>query len=124
MKLRLAHLIPALFVATLAGCSDDDSPTAAVVVPGAPTAVVATIGNSTVSLAFTTPASDGGSPITNYLATCTGPDATLRGSGAASPVVVTEMTNGVEYACVVAAENSVGIGLASSVVVATPAASE
>lgn len=42
------------------------APTATITVPGAPTLGIVTLSYNTVSLAFTAPASDGGSPITNY----------------------------------------------------------
>ncbi|MBK9654076.1 MAG: Ig-like domain-containing protein [Rhodanobacteraceae bacterium] len=78
-------------------------------VPGAPTSVVATAGNTEVSVAFAAPASNGGSTITGYTATCGGQS--MSGSG--SPIVVTGLSNGVAVTCTVIASNSVGPSLPS-----------
>jgi CSLREA domain-containing protein len=78
--------------------------------PGAPTIGTASAGNAQISVAFTAPTSDGGSPITSYTATC----GTQSASGAASPITVTGLTNGTSYTCTVAATNSVGTGPASA----------
>jgi uncharacterized repeat protein (TIGR03803 family) len=80
-------------------------------VPGAPTIGATTAGNASVSVSFTAPGDDGGSPITGYLATC---DA-LSNSAASSPIVVTGLTNGVPVTCTVLATNSVGNGPSSGV---------
>ncbi len=88
-------------------------------VPGAPVLNTATGGNSKITLAFTAPASDGGSSITSYTATCGG----ITGTGSGSPVTVSGLTNGMSYACSVTATNSVGTGSASNSMMATPAAS-
>ena len=65
-----------------------------------------------VSVSFTPPTSDGGSPITGYIATCASTDggATKSKSGAASPLLVTGLTNGNHYHCRVRASNAVGTG--------------
>jgi hypothetical protein len=55
--------------------------------PGAPTNPVATVGNAEVSVAFTAPASDGGSAITGY--TVTSSPGGFTASGASSPLTVT-----------------------------------
>jgi Fibronectin type III domain len=125
MHIRLRALVPLVTLALLGACDDDDPPVAPIVtVPGAPTAVVASIGNASVSLAFTAPTSDGGAPITTYVATCTASGASLTGSATSSPIAVTGLTNGTAYSCSVAAGNSVGLGAASESVTVTPAASE
>lgn len=73
-------------------------------VPGAPTIGVATAGNAQASVAFTAPASNGGSAILDYTATC----GTASATGAGSPVVVTGLANGTAYTCTVIARNAIG----------------
>jgi hypothetical protein len=92
-------------------------------VPGAPTIGAATAGNGTVSVAFTAPASNGGSTITAYTATCSGSGVSKTASGLTSPLLVTGLTNGVAYTCSVKAANAQGNSLASSTVTVTPAGS-
>ena len=88
--------------------------------PDAPTGVVATAGNANISVAFTPPASDGGSAIVSYGATCVSGAASQTASNAASPVTVGGLTNGVTYSCTVRATNAVGTGAASAPASATP----
>ena len=86
--------------------------------PGVPSGVLATAGNGQASVAFTPPASDGGSAITGYTVTAT--DTTTPGnggqtaSGTGSPIVVTGLTNGDRYTFTVTATNAVGTGAASA----------
>ncbi|MGP9799654.1 Ig-like domain-containing protein [Rheinheimera sp. NSM] len=82
------------------------------VVPGTPTAVVATAADTAASIAFTAPASNGGVNITGY--TVTSNPGGLTGVGAGSPVVVNGLTNGTPYTFTVAATNSAGTGAASA----------
>jgi Fibronectin type III domain len=77
--------------------------------PAAPTITSVTPGNGQISVALTVNAT-GGSTITSYSATC-GSNAII---GAASPIVVTSLTNGTAYTCTVKATNSNGISAASS----------
>lgn len=86
--------------------------------PGAPTIGVATPGDTTASLAFTPPVSDGGSAIDLYQATCT-PGATAT-TPAASPIALSALTNGTTYTCYVRAHNAIGYGPASATVNVTP----
>lgn len=79
-------------------------------VPDAPTAVVASAGNGRVTVSFSAPASDGGSAITGYTATC----GAQSQSGAGSPIVVTGLTNGVAVSCTVIATNGIGNSAASA----------
>ncbi len=101
----------------------------AVDVPSAPTIGSVTVGDATVSVAFTPPDSDGGGKISEYSATCasaTG-DVTDTSAIAASPVVVSGLINGDTYTCTVSATNAAGTGAASAaspaVIVGTPGAS-
>jgi uncharacterized delta-60 repeat protein len=94
------------------------SVTIAAVVPGAPTLASIQPGNGTASLSFAAPSSNGGSPITSYIASCTpGP---VTGSGTASPVVVSGLANGTSYSCNVAAVNAAGTGPSSASLPVTP----
>ena len=98
------------------GNSVESSPSAAVTpatVPGAPTGVVGTPGNTTASIAFTAPGSAGGSAITGYTATLSPGGATF--SGASSPIAATGLTNGTAYTATVHATNAVGNSSESSV---------
>ncbi len=81
--------------------------------PGAPTSVSGTAGNGSVALAWTAPASDGGSAITGYRVTPyvggTAQTPVLTGSTATS-FTVNGLTNGTAYTFTVAAINAVGTG--------------
>ncbi|MBC3926687.1 fibronectin type III domain-containing protein [Undibacterium sp. CY21W] len=91
--------------------------------PGAPTGVTATAGNAQASVAFTAPASDGGSAILDY--TVTSSPGGFTATGAASPLNVTGLTNGQAYTFTVTARNANGSGTASSASTAvTPKATQ
>jgi hypothetical protein len=74
--------------------------------------VTATPDNCGASVAFTPPASDGGSGITSYTVT-TSPGGQIA-SGVASPVTVGGLSNGTSYTFTVTATNSAGTGPASA----------
>ena len=87
------------------------SPITAVAAPGPVSAVTATAGNTQATVSWTAPATDGGSPVTSYTVTPTGP------SGALTPVTVTAptttatitgLTNGATYTFSVTATNAYG----------------
>ncbi|MEG2803482.1 autotransporter domain-containing protein [Stenotrophomonas sp.] len=93
------------------------------VAPGAPTIGAATPGVGQVSVAFTAPGSDGGSPITGYTATSS--PGNFTATGTASPLVVTGLTNGTAYTFTVTATNAIGEGAASAASsAATPRATQ
>ncbi|QXW19640.1 autotransporter domain-containing protein [Comamonas aquatica] len=92
-------------------------------VPSAPSAVSAVAGNGQVSVAFTAPASNGGTNITGY--TVTSNPGGFTGTGTASPIIVTGLANGTAYTFTVTATNSQGTGSASAASAAvTPKAAQ
>ncbi|MDD5758113.1 MAG: fibronectin type III domain-containing protein [Desulfobulbaceae bacterium] len=82
-------------------------------VPSAPKIGTVTRGNASAKVAFTAPSSNGGSAIIRYIATSAPGGKT--GSGTASPIIVSGLTNGQAYTFTVKAKNSVGVGPASAV---------
>jgi predicted RNA-binding protein with TRAM domain len=88
--------------------------------PDAPTLGAITPGNGQLSVAFTAPASDGGSAITDYKWSIDGTNYTLR-SGTASPIDITGLTNGTAYTVRIRAVNAAGDGtVATAGATATP----
>ncbi|MDQ6793773.1 MAG: fibronectin type III domain-containing protein [Chloroflexota bacterium] len=96
------------------------TPVAPATVPGAPTGLVATAGNGAVALAWTAPASNGGSPITGYTATASPGGATC--TTATLGCTMSGLANGTSYSFTVRAHNAVGPGAASAAATATPVA--
>lgn len=88
------------------------SVTAAATVPGAPTIGTATGGDTSASVAFTAPGSNGGSAILDY--TVTSSPGGFTATGAASPLTVSGLTNGTGYTFTVTARNAVGSSAASA----------
>lgn len=96
-----------------------------VTIPSAPTSLVATPGNGQVSIAFTEPSTNGGSPITNYKVSTDG-GATFTALSpvqTTSPIVISGLTNGRTYQLQLKAVTAVGDSSASSQVSAMPVAS-
>ncbi len=103
------------------------------VVPGSPTSVVATSGNTQLAVTWVAPVSDGGSAIAKYVVKYSS-NGGARGSWTqfvpsprmlitASSCIVTDLTNGTTYVVKVIADNAVGISLPSvNSAPATPAA--
>lgn len=92
--------------------------------PGAPTIGTIAAGDGQANVAFTAPASEGGTPITGYTVTATpvavpGAPSPTTQSGLASPITVTGLTNGFAYNFTVVATNG-SAGPASSAAQAVP----
>ncbi|MEI6048947.1 MAG: FISUMP domain-containing protein, partial [Bacteroidota bacterium] len=92
--------------------SNSVTPSAPATVPGAPTIGTATAGNLQATVTFTAPASDGGSAITGY--TVTSSPGSKTGTGTATSITVTGLTNGTAYTFTVTATNAIGPGLPSA----------
>jgi hypothetical protein len=87
--------------------------------PGAPTMTGITPGNGTLSVAFTPPADNGGSPITNYQYSLNG-GSFVSGGTSSSPLLISNLINGTAYTVIIRAVNSVGTGTNSTGLSATP----
>ena len=88
-------------------------------VPSRPTAVVAVRGNASLAVSWATPASTGGSPITEYLVKYSSNNGAtwttfVRPASTATSVIVTSLTNGLPHVFKVIARNAVGISLPSA----------
>jgi hypothetical protein len=97
-------------IGTSAASAASNSVTPATV-PGAPTIGAATAGNAQATVAFTAPASTGGSAITGY--TVTSSPGGFTATGAASPLTIAGLANGTAYTFTVTATNAAGVGAAS-----------
>lgn len=86
------------------------SPVTPATIPGPPSINTVTIGSGQAAISFAVPGSDGGSTITSYKATSSGGQ---QSSSAVSPIVMTGLTDGIEYTFTVVAMNGVGDGSAS-----------
>jgi hypothetical protein len=97
------------------------NPPSVISVPGAPTEDSVKAGDASVTIVWTAPASNGGSPITGYVITpSSGSPVTV---GNVTTDTVTGLTNGTPYTFTVAAVNSAGTGPPSAALEAvTPTA--
>ncbi|MFI5494865.1 fibronectin type III domain-containing protein [Actinoplanes sp. NPDC051859] len=107
--------------------STASSVTPATQVPGAPTGLSTTPGNTSASVSFTPPVDNGGSAITSYeVSTDNGVNwatiATSAGGGGTRTATVSNLTNTTTYQIKVRAVNGVGPGAASTASSVTPAA--
>jgi hypothetical protein len=80
-----------------------------VTAPDAPTAVTGTPGNTKVTVSWTAPESDGGSPISSYTATASPGGNTCTTTGATT-CAISGLTNGTPYTFTVTATNEAGTG--------------
>jgi len=108
------------FVVSYTGGDGNDVTLTAMTAPGAPTIGTATPGNGQATIAFTAPASNGGSAITGYTATCNPGNITAPGGALATSIVVPGLANGTPYTCSVTATNAIGTSAASGTVGVTP----
>ncbi|MDR9453892.1 MAG: fibronectin type III domain-containing protein [Wenzhouxiangella sp.] len=111
-----------------AGSGPPSSPSNAVTpqgVPAAPTALSARSGAGSIRLTFNQP-DNGGAAVTNHQYSFDDGNTwtSLSPPQATSPVTVSGLVNDTEYALRLRAVNSVGIGPASELVMATPSASK
>ena len=90
--------------------------------PDSPSIVSVTPGNTQVTVAFTAPSYDGGSPILSYQVTSSPGGFTTTGSS--SPLLVTGLTNGTSYTFTVIAINALGNSTPSTSSAVTPATSK
>jgi hypothetical protein len=85
------------------------------VISDAPASVVAVAGNTQVSVMFTPPVNDGGTPILDYTVTpFIGSVAGIPVTTKVSPVVITGLVNGTTYTFKVTARNLVGISASTT----------
>ncbi len=99
------------------GSSTPSAASSAVVpagVPGPPTAVVGTPGDTTVFVDWTPPLSTGGVPLTSYTVSAAPGGAQCTSSAPASACTVAGLTNGVSYTFTVIAANAQGTSAPSA----------
>ena len=109
------------FVSVTATNTDGSGPPSAVAavtpatVPGAPTSVFATAGNTQATVTWSAPVSNGGAAITHYVVTASGSDGqTCTWSSGTFTCTVTGLVNGAQYTFTVVAQNRAGSSPASA----------
>jgi YHYH protein len=90
--------------------------------PSAPVMLSVTAADKGAIVAFSPSASDGGSPVASYRASCAAARSSVLRSGMASPLLVSGLVNGTTYACSVVAFNAAGVSVASGALSVTPSA--
>ena len=107
-----------------AGIPSASTVTTPLTVPGAPASLVATGGDTSVTLLWTAPSSDGGSTVSSYSVEMSSNNgatwAVAAGSVGGLGVTIAGLTNGTSYKFRVSARNAAGLGTASSVVTTMP----
>ncbi|MEI6701358.1 MAG: fibronectin type III domain-containing protein, partial [Actinomycetota bacterium] len=106
----------------LAGTSDDSGPSSPLVLtvpPSPPSQIIATPGNTEVSVAWTAPSDNGGAAVDAYTVTAFGDGGVAAGScttpdGLTTSCLVTGLVNGTTYTFSVIATNVAGSSLASA----------
>jgi surface protein len=89
-------------------------------VPSAPTIVSVASGDGTLTVIFTPPSDDGGSPITNYEYSIDNGVTFVSGGTTVSPLTISGLINETTYQVVIRAVNSNGVGVNSNMMTGTP----
>lgn len=79
-------------------------------------------GNSTLTIAFSSPISDGGKPITSYKYSLNAGVTKINYNKTSSPIEINNLSNGTNYSVILYAVNEVGTGAPSASILAIPAA--
>ncbi len=111
-------------VGTSSASSTANATTDSTSAPDAPTGLGVTVGSTQIALAWTAPASDGGSALTDYLVEYNdggGWSTFADGTSTTASATVTGLTNGTSYDFRVSATNAIGTSTPSSTATATPA---
>jgi large repetitive protein len=106
----------------IAGSASNEAVITLGAVPGAPTLVSATGGNTLISIVLEAPESDGGSEIIGYEYRLDSGDWTATGQGTAVEFDITDVANGTTYSVSVRAVNLYGESAASNAISVRPLA--